>query len=140
MEYLRATASSRSPPEKLIRTFLKNSPKRSFFYKFREFFRTRTTFPLKNLCDFLWMESVYSVKMRLQNTSKTLPKIFNVCSFYMLKIISLTGRPHNLEFLPRVFPTYWLFLLMKNKENFSNEESCFAPDQQDILYSCPTLF
>ena len=64
-----------------------------FSYKFWEFFRT--TFPLKTLCDYLWMGSIYSVKMHLQNTSKTLPKyVTNVAN--MLKIISLTGTPHNL--------------------------------------------
>ena len=100
MEHLRAIASSRYPPEKLFKFFLKNSPERPlkleeslflmlqtlylklyknailtsiFFYKFWEFFRT--TFPLKTLCDYLWMGSIYSVKIHLQNTSKTLPKI-----------------------------------------------------------------
>ena len=44
-----------------------------FSYKFWEFFRTK--FPLKTLGDYLWMRSIYSVKMHLKNMSKTLPKI-----------------------------------------------------------------
>ena len=91
---------------KAVQNVWKLSPKRSFFYKFREFFRTRTTVPLNIFCD---LDGVYSVKMYLENMSKTLPKIFDVCSFYMLKIILLTGTPHNLEFLPRVFPTFDFF-------------------------------
>ena len=52
-------------------------------------------FPLKTLCDYLWMRFIYSVKTHLQSTSKTLPKyVTNVAN--MLKIISLTGTPHNL--------------------------------------------
>ena len=39
-----------------------------FSYKFWKFFRS--TFPLKTLCDYLWMGSIYSLKMYLQNTSK----------------------------------------------------------------------
>ena len=104
--YLRATASSRYPPEKLFRKSSKISPentleawRKAFFlmmlqplylklykyailtsmfsYKFWEFFRT--TFPLKTLCDYLWMGFIYSVKMHLQNTSKTFPKICDYC-------------------------------------------------------------
>ena len=121
MEYLQATASSKYPPKKLFRKFSKDSSeitlaawRKSFLmmlqtlylklyknvvvssmfsYKFWEYFRT--TFPLKNLCDYLWMGSINSVKTHLQNTSKTLPKyVTNVAN--MLKIISLTGTPHNL--------------------------------------------
>ena len=101
MEYLRETALSRYPPEKLFRKFSKNSSestleawRKSFFndvtfcklykntiltsmfsYKIWEFFRT--TFPLKTLCFYLCMGSIYSVKMHLQNTSKILPKIYD---------------------------------------------------------------
>ena len=64
----------------------------TFFYKFWEYFRT--TFPLKNLCDYLWIRFIYSVKTHLKSTSKTLPKyVTNVAN--ILKIISLTGAPHN---------------------------------------------
>ena len=38
-----------------------------FSYKFWKFFRK--TFPLKTLCNYLWMESIYSVKIYLENTS-----------------------------------------------------------------------
>ena len=52
---------------------------RMFSHKFWEFFRT--TFPLKALY-YLWMEFIYSLKMRLQNTFQTLPKICDSCSLY----------------------------------------------------------
>ena len=54
-----------------------------FSYKFWEFFRT--TFSLKTLCYYLWMVYIYSVKIHLQNTSKTLPKICDECSQYAEK-------------------------------------------------------
>ena len=104
MELLRTTGSGRYPPEKLFRKFFKKSPEnfevwiKSFFlmmlqtlylkfyknaiftsmfsYKFWQFFRTM--FPLKTFPDYLWMGSIYSVKMYLQNTSKALPKICDV--------------------------------------------------------------
>ena len=135
MEYLRATTSRRYPPEKLFRKFFKNSPentsklKESFFlmlqtlylklykyailtsmfsYKFWELFRT--TFPIKTLCDYLWMGSIYSLKMNLQNTSKTLPKICDYkCSQYVENDFVNRNSSQPGEEIFRALPRYLLF-------------------------------
>ena len=58
----------------------------------------------------------------------------------MPTIILFTGAPHSLEFLRRVLPRYWLFLLVRIKKTFLVKKTAFWPIQQDVLYSCPTLF
>ena len=122
MDCLWVTASSRYPAENLFRKFLKNSLennlKESFFndtaYSRPETLQkhnptvvvfsqilniSQNNFSLKNVVQ-LPLDGAYSVKKYLQNTSKTLLKISNLCSLYAenLKNISLTGTPHNQEF------------------------------------------
>ena len=103
MEYLRATASSRYPPEDLFRKTLKNSKKtplkKSCFNNFAEsrpetlqkhnltadvFLQilkiSQQNLSLKNFVRQIWVESIYSIKMYLQSTSKTLLKTSDLCS------------------------------------------------------------
>ena len=60
---------------------------------------SQNNFSLKNVVQ-LPLDGAYFVKNYLQNMSKTLLKISNLCSLHAenLKKISLTGTPHNQEF------------------------------------------
>ena len=54
----------------------------------------------------------------------------------MLKLISLTGTPHKLV---RRFLEIVTFLLIKNKEQFSNKENCFVADPAGDLVFMPNF-
>ena len=82
MEYLRATASTRYPPEELFRKFLKNLLKIS-----------RKT-PLKKSC---FNNNGGSRPVNFLKAQSHRVKTMTFVA-YMLKIISLTGTPHSHEF------------------------------------------
>ena len=67
-----------------------------FSYKFWAFW----AFPLKTLCDYLWMGSIYSLKIPPKLSQKHVANVAN-----MLKVISLTGTSHNL--VRRFLECYW---------------------------------
>ena len=56
---------------------------------------------------------------------------------HMLRIISLTGTPHNIvrRFLERYRDIYFFV----NKENFSNNENCFVADPAGDLVFMPNF-
>ena len=49
MEYLRVTSSSRYPPEKLFKNFLKNSPENTLEARRKSFFKDVADFMLETL-------------------------------------------------------------------------------------------
>ena len=101
-----------------------------FSYKFWAFW----AFPLKTLCDYLWMGSIYSLKIPPKLSQKHVANVAN-----MLKVISLTGTPHYLvrRFLECYRDVY--FFLIKDKKNFSYKENCFVADPAGDLVLMPNF-
>ena len=62
---------------------------------------------------------------------------------YMLKIISLTETPHNLEFFRKCLECFgdidFFVNTVKNKKSFSNKENCFVADPAGYLEFMPNV-
>ena len=96
-----------------------------FSYKFWKFLNK--SFPLKTLCD----KSGWSLYILWKRISKVRLKL---CEKQVIYVAYKLKLPHkrelltatNFEKILRMLPRYWLFLLIKNKENFFDQENCFV--------------
>ena len=91
-------------------------------------FETKIKTFLRRLCDVI----VSAGKIRPKLCQKYVTNVGN-----MLKVISLTGTPHNhvRRFLDCYRDIYFFV-----KENFSNKENCFVVDSADDLVFMPNFF
>ena len=70
-----------------------------------------------------------------KNVQNFLPKLCEKCSLYAENYF--VNRNSSQPWIFQKILRYWLFCLIKNKENFSNRENCFIVVQLEILHSCP---
>ena len=94
------------------------------------------------------MESIYLFcKTASSKNPKIRPKICqkyvtNVA--YMLKIISLTGTLHSLEFFRKCLECFrdidFFVKTVKNKDNFCNKENYFVADPAGYLVFMPNFY
>ena len=153
MEYVLMTASSRYLPEDLSTKCLRKHSWQSLiliilqtldlklyghnptvYEPLQTLKISQNIFCLKNLLR-VPLAGLYSVKTYLQNTSKTLPKISNLCSLYAENYLLNRNytHPRILRNFKSVAEILTFSLLRENKENFSNKENCFVRGRCKLL-------